>query len=89
MSSDVRYLVLFLMVVGQGMRPVAAGAGIGLAGAIALTGLMKSMLFGVEPADPATYAVTAVVLVAIAAGACTLPALRATRVDPLVALRDE
>jgi putative ABC transport system permease protein len=81
--------ILFLMVVGQGLRPVAAGAGVGLTLAVALTGLVKSMLFGVEAADPATYAVTAAVLAAIAAGACTLPALRATRVDPLVALRDE
>jgi putative ABC transport system permease protein len=89
LALGARPRALFLMVVGQGMRPVAAGAGIGLAGAIALTGLTKSMLFGVEPADPATYAVTAVVLAAIAAVACTLPAVRATRVDPLVALRDE
>ena len=80
---------LFLMVVGQGLRPVAAGAGVGLTLAVAVTGLMKSMLFGVEAADPATYAATAAVLAAIAAAACTLPALRATRVDPLVALRDE
>jgi putative ABC transport system permease protein len=89
LALGARPRALFLMVVGQGMRPVAAGAGVGLVAAVALTGVMKSMLFGVEPADPTTYAVTTAVLAAIAAAACAVPALRATRVDPLVALRDE
>jgi putative ABC transport system permease protein len=89
LALGARPRALFLMVVGQGLRPVVAGAIVGLMGAVALTGLMKSMLFGIEPADPTTYAVTAAVLAAIAAAACAVPALRATRVDPLVALRDE
>jgi putative ABC transport system permease protein len=81
--------VLFRMVVGQGMRPVAVGAAIGLAGAVALTTLMQSLLFGVAAVDPAAYAVAAATLAVIALVACAAPAFRATRVDPLVALREE
>ena len=73
----------------QGMRPVAVGAVVGLAGAVAMTTVMQSLLFGVDPVDPATYAVAAATLAVIALAACAIPALRATRVDPLVALRDE
>jgi len=80
---------LFAMVVGQGMRPVAIGSAAGLAGAIALTGLMESLLFGVTPLDPITYASSIGVLAASALGACALPALRAARVDPLIAIREE
>jgi putative ABC transport system permease protein len=80
---------LFHMVLSQGMRPVAVGSAIGLAGAVAVTTLMQSLLFGVTPVDPAAYLVATGVLGAIAVAACALPALRATRVDPLVALRDE
>jgi putative ABC transport system permease protein len=80
---------LFRMVVRQGMRPVAVGAAIGLAGAVAFARLMQSLLFGVAALDPAAYAVAIVTLAAIALAACAVPAMRATRVDPLVALRDE
>ena len=80
---------LFRMVVGQGMRPVAIGAALGLGGAVGITTLMQSLLFGVTPVDPAAYLVAAGALGAIAVVACALPALRAARVDPLVALRDE
>jgi putative ABC transport system permease protein len=80
---------LFGMVVRQGMRPVAIGAAVGLAGAVAITTVMQSLLFGVNPVDPATYAAAAATLAIIALAACAVPALRATRVDPLVALRDE
>ena len=80
---------LFRMVISQGMRPVAVGAVLGLAGAAAITTLMQSLLFGVTPVDPAAYGVATAALIAIAVGACAVPALRATRVDPLVALRDE
>jgi len=50
---------------------------------------MKSLLFGIQPIDPPTYIVTALTLAAVAVAACAIPALRATRVDPLIALRDE
>jgi putative ABC transport system permease protein len=84
-----RRSALFALVVGQGIRPVAAGAVLGVGGALALTRWMRSLLFGVRPMDPATYAVAIAMLAAIAATACALPALRAMRVDPLVALREE
>jgi putative ABC transport system permease protein len=80
---------LFQMVIRQGMAPVAAGAAAGLAGAYAATGLMRSLLYGVQPLDPATYALTAAILAAVALIACAVPAARATRVDPLIALREE
>jgi putative ABC transport system permease protein len=65
------------------------GTVIGLAGAFALTRWMSSMLFGISPSDPATYVLVFVVSLAAAVLACALPARRATRVDPLVALRYE
>jgi putative ABC transport system permease protein len=80
---------LFRLVVGQGMRPVAAGAAIGVVSAVALTSAMESLLFGVQAVDPITYVVSIALLGAIAVTACALPARRAMRVDPLVALRDE
>jgi predicted permease len=80
---------LFRMVVAQGLRPVAAGAAIGFAGAAAITQLIRTLLYDVEPIDPVTYAVAITLLGVIAIAACALPAMRATRVDPLVALRDE
>jgi putative ABC transport system permease protein len=89
LALGARPTALFAMVVRQGMRPVAVGAALGLAGAVAITTLMQSLLFGVSPVDPATYAAAAAMLMIIALAACAVPALRATRVDPLVALRDE
>lgn len=75
------------MVVGSGLRLAGAGVGIGLAGALALTRLMQGVLFGVSAYDPLTFAAVAVGLVAVAAFASWIPALRATRIDPLEALR--
>jgi putative ABC transport system permease protein len=77
------------MVVRQGMRPVAAGTAAGIAAALALTRLVASVLFGVRPGDPVTYAVSLTALVTIALAASVLPAIRATRVDPLVALHED
>jgi putative ABC transport system permease protein len=89
LALGARPRALFLMVVGQGLRPVAAGAVAGLAGAAALAGLLKSLLFAIQPIDAPTYLVTTVVLAAVAVAACAMPAFRATRVDPMVALREE
>jgi putative ABC transport system permease protein len=74
---------------GQGMRLVLLGLVIGLGGAFALTRLMSSLLFGVSTTDAATFIAVAVGLTLVGVFACYLPARRATRVDPLIALRYE
>jgi putative ABC transport system permease protein len=80
--------VLRLMI-AQGMKLMLLGVSVGLAGAFALTRLMKTLLFGVSETDPLTFAVVALLLLLIALVACYLPARRAARIDPLVALRHE
>lgn len=77
------------LVIGQGMKLVVVGLGIGLAAAFGLTRLMRTLLFNINPGDPLTFALVAVALMGIALLACYLPALKATRVDPMVALRSE
>ena len=77
------------LIVGGGMKLAAIGVAIGLAGALALSGMVRAMLFELTPMDPASYAGTALVLLIVAAFACYVPARRATRVDPIVALRNE
>ncbi|HUJ27376.1 MAG TPA: ABC transporter permease [Myxococcales bacterium] len=77
------------LVVGEGARLAAAGVTIGAGGALALSGALRGMLFGVSASDPLTYALIASILAAITLLACWLPALRASRVEPAVALRAE
>jgi len=77
------------MVVGQGMTMAAAGAAAGLVSALALTRLMGTLLYGVRPGDPATYVAVTLALLGVALAASWLPALRASRVDPMRALRGE
>jgi predicted permease len=75
------------MVLAEGARLTAAGLIVGLAGALAATRLLSSLLFGIEPHDPATFAAVAALLVALALTACWLPARRAARIDPARALQ--
>jgi putative ABC transport system permease protein len=77
------------MVLGEGARLMVAGGAIGLAGAAALGWLMRAMLFEVAPLDPAAFAAAAVVLCGFALAACYVPARRASRVDPMAALRSD
>jgi ABC-type antimicrobial peptide transport system permease subunit len=80
---------VFAMVVGQGARLAGLGIAIGLAAALGVTRAMTRFLYGVHPTDPQTFAAVSLLLVAVALLACYLPAWRATRVDPMIALRHE
>jgi putative ABC transport system permease protein len=75
------------LAVGQGLRLVSVGILIGLAAAFILTRVMASLLFGVSPTDSTTFITIALVLISVAALASYIPALRATKVDPMLALR--
>ncbi len=83
-AAEVLKLVIF-----QGMRPVIVGIALGLAGAYALTRVMTTLLFDVRATDPAVFAGVATLLALVALLACYLPARRATKVDPVIALREE
>ncbi|HWG59579.1 MAG TPA: FtsX-like permease family protein [Candidatus Acidoferrales bacterium] len=76
-------------VIGRGLLLSGAGIAIGIAGALAVTRLLRSLLFEVTPADPITFGGVVVLFAFVAVAACYVPARRATRVDPLTALRHE
>ncbi len=77
------------LVLGQGLKLAGIGLLLGLVGAFGLTRLLYSLLYQIEPTDPATFAMVTLLLLAVAVFACWLPARRATNVDPMVALRCE
>jgi ABC-type antimicrobial peptide transport system permease subunit len=89
MALGARMSDVLKMILRSAMMLALVGAAIGVAGALALTRLMSALLFGVTPTDLPTFALVAVCLIAVALIACYLPARRATKVDPLVALRYE
>lgn len=89
MAMGARAGQLLAMVFRQGMAPVLFGLAIGLAGGLVVTNLIRALLFGVQANDPSIYFASAGILAVVAMPACWIPALRATRVDPMSALRDE
>jgi putative ABC transport system permease protein len=89
MAVGARPLDVFKMILGHGMKLALIGVGLGLVGAFALTRLMATMLFGVEPTDATTFAGISILLITIALLACYLPGRRATKVEPTISLRYE
>ena len=80
---------VLLLIMRHGLRVTLVGLGAGLAGAFALTRFMRNLLFGIDAADPATFATVSLLLTAIALAASYFPARRAARIDPMVSLRSE
>jgi putative ABC transport system permease protein len=89
MALGAKRALVLRSVMGQGLQLTCVGLVAGLTGALVLTRLMETLLFGVRPSDPATLAGVATLITAVAAAASLVPAVSATRVDPMVALRDE
>jgi putative ABC transport system permease protein len=89
MALGARRARILRLVVGQGMALTLTGLALGMFGATAVTRLLERLLFGVRPHDPATFVAATLLLVVTALLACYLPARRATRIDPMIALRDE
>jgi putative ABC transport system permease protein len=82
--GDILRLILW-----DGMKLIAIGVLVGLFGALSLSRFLRSMVFGVRPTDPLTFVAVAVLLALVALVACYLPARRALRIDPMIALREE
>ena len=89
MAMGARLSDVFKLVLGQGMKMTLLGVGVGLACALLFARWLESLLFGVSATDPLTYIAIALLLSVIALLACWIPAWRATKVDPMVALRHD
>ena len=89
MALGARSAEVLRMVIRQGMRLALIGLGAGAAGSLLVTRMLSSLLFGVTPTDPLTFTLVFALIGAVALAACFVPAWRAARVDPLVALRHE
>src|SRR5262245_29642233 len=77
------------VIMGRGLTLTLVGIGTGAVGALGLTRLMSNLLFGVSASDPLTFAAISLILAGVALGACFIPARKALKVDPMVALRQE
>jgi putative ABC transport system permease protein len=80
---------VLIMILGQGLRTVLIGITVGCIASLGVTRTMRSLLFGVTPGDPLTFAGVVVLLLCVAMLACYIPARRAAKIDPMVALRYE
>jgi putative ABC transport system permease protein len=80
---------VFRLVIGDGLKLTGIGIALGVGGSLLMARWLMTLLFGVKPGDPVTLGGTAAILLLVAAAACFIPARRATRVDPMVALRSE
>jgi putative ABC transport system permease protein len=89
MALGARRADILQMILGQGTKLALVGTGIGIAAALGLTRLMSSQLFGVTATDPVTFLSVAALIILVALATCYIPARRATKVDPMVALRYE
>ena len=89
MALGAQSMDVLKLVIGQGMSLTIVGIVIGVAGAFGLTRLMETLLYSVKPTDPLTFTLVSALLIAVALLACYIPARRATRVDPMIALRNE
>jgi len=89
MALGARYGNVLALVLRQGLTLAGCGIIAGMLGALGLTRLLSSLLYGVTPTDPLTFAATPAILLGVAALACWIPARRAARIDPMLALRQE